>query len=513
MNKKIKRLIALAGLLCSSTIALAQDSIPDIEYSAGIVMNAGDSQLAPYYIAANRGGTVTQHFSALAHASLWHAMDSAAKRWSWGAGAELWGGYTSSAEYRYVDHGGYYEHKQHPARLWLQEAYAEAKYRSLYAVAGQRHKPSPIVNSRLSSGDLVWSGNARPPVGLLAGFIDFQNIPFTKGWLQLTGEFGYFRQYDDEWLENHYNYDNHFITTGLWLHYKSLHFRSKPDQPLVFTIGAQSACQFGGTAKYYQNGDLQSTVKMDADLKAFWRTFIAGSGGNSKGDSFVEGNHLGTWDVLLEYNFTGGKQLRGYMQSPWEDGSGIGKLNGWDALWGLEYRNGNGRNIVNGALIELVEMTNHSGPIHWAPDDHPGTPVTGEATGADDYYNNYIYNGYQSRGMSIGSPFFKSPLYNRDGYMRYRDNVMRGFHAALMGCLARNLDYRLMGSYRKTWGTPLLPRLASDDFSMMAEAAYHTDSGWTILAQAAMDHGSLYGNNLGALLCISYSGNFNFKKQ
>ena len=490
-------------------------------YSVGMIANAGHSELAPYYISSNNGGNITQQYSALLNASLVHSTDPD-KRFAWGAGIEVWGGYASSAGYqRYKGDGQFEVQKQHPARVWIQQAYLAAKYRSIYAVAGQTYKSSPIVNRHLSSGDLVWSDNARPPVGLTAGFIDFQNIPFTRGWVQIKGEFGYYRQLDDKWLENHYNYYNHFITTDTWLHYKSLHFRTKPDQPVVFTIGAQSACQFGGTANYYEDGQITRTVKMDADAKAFFRTFIAGSGGNSAGDSFVEGNHLGTWDIALEYNLNDGKQLRAYTQWLWEDGSGIGKMNGFDGLWGLEYRNAVGQPLIEGAVIEYIDFTNQSGPIHWTPNDRPGTPITGHSSGADDYYNNYIYNGYQNRGMSIGSPFVKSPLYNQDGYMRYRDNVLRGFHIGLKGYLASEWRYRLLGSYRKAWGTPLLPRVGSvDDFSMMAEVSFTPwrwrscfYGPWTMTAALAMDRGKLYGNNWGGMLGITYRGAFNFKKR
>ena len=284
----------------------------------------------------------------------------------------------------------------------------------------------------------------------------------------------------------------------------------------MFTIGAQSSCQFGGKADYYWDGQLERTVKMDADAKAFWRTFIAGSGGNSAGDSFVEGNHLGTWDIALEGHLKDGKLLRAYTQWLWEDGSGIGKMNGFDGLWGLEYRNVGGQQLIDGAVIEYIDFTNQSGPIHWTSNDHPGTPIISHSSGADDYYNNYIYNGYQSRGMSIGSPFVKSPLYNQDGYMRYRDNVLRGFHAAMSGWLHEDWSYRLMGSYRKAWGTPLLPRVGSvDDFSIALNIQYHSGQkfmGWMINATVAIDRGKLYGNNWGGQLGITYSGNFNFKK-
>ena len=503
---------------CPATIAFMSvnnpTQMPQDAYTVGLVMNACNSELAPYYIASNRGGVVTQQYSALATAGLYHNMDNR-KRVAWGAGITLWGGYASSAGYeRYTGNGLFDVQQQHPARVWLQEAYAMGKYRSIFAIAGQAYKWSPIVNNDLSSGDLVWSNNARPPVGVRAGFSGYKDIPFTRGNLQLTGEFGYFRQFDDKWLENHYNYYNHFITTGTWLHYKSLHFRTRPDKPWVFTIGAQSACQFGGKADYYEDGQVTRSVKMDADAKAFWRTFIAGSGGNSEGDSFVEGNHLGTWDITLEYKSKDAGCLRAYTQWLWEDGSGIGKMNGFDGLWGLEYSSAEWQSIIEGVVVEYIDFTNQSGPIHWTPNDRPGTPITSHSSGADDYYNNYIYNGYQNRGMSIGSPFVKSPLYNQDGYMRYRDNVLRGFHAAVTGWFAPEWNYSLMASYRKAWGTPIIPRAGSiEDFSMMVEVKRIMLGKRNLVATGtiALDHGSLFGNNWGVALGIYYSGSLNIK--
>ena len=177
--------------------------------------------------------------------------------------------------------------------------------------------------------------------------------------------------------------------------------------------------------------------------------------------------------------------------------------------------------LIDGVVIEYIDFTNQSGPIHWTPNDHEGTPITSHSSGADDYYNNYIYNGWQSRGMSIGSPFVKSPLYNQDGYMRYHDNVLRGFHAAIEGFFSHEWFYRLKGSYRKAWGTPIIPRAGSiDDFSMALRVYYSPlwfksmmVDGLSINATVAFDRGKLYGNNWGAQLGISYSGSFNFKKR
>jgi len=105
--------------------------------------------------------------------------------------------------------------------------------------------------------------------------------------------------------------------------------------------------------------------------------------------------------------------------------------------------------------------------------------------------------------------------------MRYRDNVLRGFHAAVEGWFTTEWYYRLQGSYRKAWGTPLIPRAGSaDDFSMALRVNYCPYwirgikvDGLSVGATIAIDRGSLYGNNWGGQLSISYYGDFNIKKR
>ena len=132
----------------TSTLATAAQG--GIDYEAGVTVNAGSSHLAPYYIASNRGGTLTQQYGTLAFASAVHELDTA-RRVSWGFGAEAWAGYSSSADYdRYSVAGDlFYNNSQHPARLWVQQLYIEGKYRSVRATLGAKTltasgEPSPV---------------------------------------------------------------------------------------------------------------------------------------------------------------------------------------------------------------------------------------------------------------------------------------------------------------------------------------------------------------------------------
>lgn len=531
IDRKDKKMsLKKKGLLLAAILPMTMAAQVEVNYEAGLTANVGDSELAPHYIMANRGGVVTQQFGTLLHGAVWHTMDTT-RRLSWGAGVEVWGGWASSTTYwkLNISSGSAFPigsddpasssgtpvivipplNHQHPARVWLQQAWVEGKYRGVQLVLGAKRHESPMVNDCLSSGDLVWSQNARPLVGARAGFVNFQTIPFTRGWVQINGEVGYYKPGDNKWLEHHYNYYNHFITTGWWMNYKYLHLRSNPNKPLVVTVGMQAACQFGGDNVFYEQGQEVRRVKQKANAEAFFKALIPGSGGSNKGDEFFEGNHLGTWDVRADYTLRGGHRLSAYHQHIWEDGSGIGFRNGFDGLWGLEYKAPT-QGWVDGAVIEYIDLTNQSGPIHWAPGDHEGTPMTSETTGGDDYYNNYAFNGYQVRGMALGTPMAVAPIYNTDGYMSFVHNRVRAFHAAVQGRIGQQWQYRLMGSRRAAWGTTLMPMPKATCTSLMAEVGYAPASvqGLQVRATLATDHGSLLGDNVAGMINITYTGNF-----
>ena len=101
-----KEVTTTAYPFCSTDTAVcAQVQVSYDSYQFGILLNTGDSELAPYYISSNQWGYITQKNSALAFAGVHHAMNNSS-RLSWGAGLTLIGGYTSSAGYeRYVGNG------------------------------------------------------------------------------------------------------------------------------------------------------------------------------------------------------------------------------------------------------------------------------------------------------------------------------------------------------------------------------------------------------------------------
>lgn len=487
-------------------VAPAASAEYTINYSGEAFANAGSGDFAPYYIMSNRHGVLTQSQDAYLRGRIWRPMDMD-RRFTYGFGADLIGGWGSNTGYMQITDGEPQVHERHPSRGWIQQLYGEIKYRGVFLTAGLKERSSALLNERLSSGDLVESGNARPIPEVRVGFIDFQNIPFTKGWLQIQGEISYGKLTDNKWMREHFNYADFHLNQGALHTYKRCYFRTMPSQPFSATFGMQVGGLFGGETKWYTAGKVTQERKFSKGVKQFFKMFLPMDGGLD----FYSGSSLGSWDVQFRYRLNNGYTLKAYFQKPFEDGSGIGFLNGWDGIWGVEFAT-NAGGYVSGAVVEYLDFTNQSGSIHWDPDDHPGTGIQGRAEGCDDYYNNQEYNSYAYYGMALGSPFMVSPIYNLDGMMMFLYNRVRGFHIGIEGNITGDVSYRALGGYRRSWGSGYVPIIEpKSDTSFMAEVTWNVRpvKGLAVKGQFALDHGTLLGNNTGGCISVSYTGAFN----
>ena len=171
MKLRINTLALLAAAMTSTLATAAQGGI---DYEAGVTVNAGSSHLAPYYIASNRGGTLTQQYGMLAFASAVHELDTA-RRVSWGFGAEAWAGYSSSADYdRYSVAGDlFYNNSQHPARLWVQQLYIEGKLRTRKYTARDNTERS-VTEIYLDQMELLGGKHEQPQQGTNPPFYNQQ---------------------------------------------------------------------------------------------------------------------------------------------------------------------------------------------------------------------------------------------------------------------------------------------------------------------------------------------------
>lgn len=429
----------------------------------------------PYYFSSNRYGAISPTANA---AYLRGKVDYAyqtASQFSFKVGLDVIGS-TSSKEY--------YANNSH-----VQQLYAEVAYKKVSLSLGQWEDKQMLVNSELSSGNMVWSNNARPMPQVKIGTNDFVAIPGTGGWVNFWFDMAYGHQTDGG-----YNKDICEMVTGEkrpftvidnpYFHRKNFFLRTKADELVVATVGVEHVAQFGGTI-----GD----EKQPAGLKDAANVFFVKSG-----NADFNYSHLGSIDVRIDVNTKAGT-VSGYSQLFFDDKPVDGSLRqaGSDGLWGLEWKSAR-KGWLNGIVAEYLTTANQGGRVY-TNEVYVGN---GKQYHYDclTYYDDQDFGAYTNYGMNIGSPLITSPIYNESHWPRPANTIMRAFHTGLQGDMAKNFSYRAKFSYKKTWGTTifLLPEAISNT-SAMLEVTYHKN-GFEVTPAFAFDSGKIYGDNTGFMI-------------
>ena len=399
-------------------------------------------------------------------------------------------------------------------KTYLQQCYANLSYQTFFIEAGSREIEPVLRDAELSSGAFTKGNNAKPIPQIHFGTKDFWTVPFTNDWLQIHFDFGYGKFMDSGYREDLFlsNSSSSYVK-GAYYHQKHLYLRSNPEKRFFVTAGIEHVAQFCGTKYFSENGQL--TVKeKPTSLKAFWNVILP------LGDSqyfehgamedWIYGNHLGSMTVQIGWNIDANHQVQAYVDDPFEDGSGMRKSNGWDALYGVQYKNkATGRQYVRGAVVEFLQTTNQSGPLHWDPGDYPEparSQIKDKVVGNDNYYNHGFYSTYSHYGMAMGTALLTSPIYNKEDFSNFQNNRVKAWHVGVNGEITDRLSYLVKGSYREGWGTyyvPLTPKRHS--FDAMLQGIYSTGA-WQFSAAYAFDKGNIYGDCSTFNFKINYHG-------
>lgn len=490
-----KYLYLVLALLTHTSVAGAQDSLgTHITYDVTAETAVGTGDYTAFQLATNRHhalGTRSNTAYLRGAVNIEHVFN---KNWKLSGAVDAIGSL-------HADH-----------KVYLQQCYVNLSWKSFFLEAGSREQPQVVRDNLLSSGSFVKGTNAKPIPQVHVGTNGFWTVPFTKKWVQINFDFGYGKFLDNHFHERQFNEGNNArYTKGAYYHQKHLYIRSNPDKPVFVMVGIEHAVQFGGTMYKYENGELVAKKK-PANLKAFWRAILPTGDSqyfeNEAMEDWVYGNHIGVMTYQIGWNINKDHQVQAYLDNPFEDGSGIRKGNGWDGLWGLQYTNKTaGRQYVRGAVFEYFQSTNQSGPIHWDGGDYPEpirSQIKDKVTGVDEYYNHSFYDGYAYYGMTPGNALIPSPIYNKDGYLAYRDNRIKAWHLGVNGEITDRLSYLVKGSYREGWGTyytPLQPKHHS--FDAMFQGTYQLGP-WQFSAAYAFDKGNIYGD------CSTFNFKINF---
>jgi len=388
--------------------------------------------------------------------------------------------------------------------VYIQQLYTDFAYSQLHLSIGAKNNlgyNSPLINPYISSGSLSQSLNARPIPELNFYIPQFITIPWTKGWLQAKGHFAVGKSFDSDYLESFAGSKETYTLNVLW-HHKSLHFRIKDTQnefPLSAILGIYHTAQWGGTSTSPKIG------KQPHSIKDFIKVMLGKSGGNDASSSDqinALGAHYGVFDFGLLFEKENWS-ISGYYQHIFGDRSGMIFKNKFDGLKGVQI------NIplswLESIAVEHLSTLNQSGPFHFIEYDHE--KYHGFGGGADNYYNNGEYRtGFSYFNQSIGSPLLISPEYNTKGKLGFRHNRIKAWHIGFNGKILKQLDYRVLVSDIKSFGTayePTLKKLTTTSFT--TDFMYHHKT-WTFSASIAGDNGSLVGDHFGVSLSIKKRG-------
>lgn len=413
------------------------------------------------------------------------------KRFDWGAGIDLAGGWNLPYTFR------------------IQQLYGEIHYRALQINLGSRDFYSEYNNPRLSSGDLLYSGNALAIPQLRIGTYGFAPFWGTKGWLSVKAYLSYGMFTDSNWAKHwvttrsQWASDILFCSRGLWFR-----IGNNDVYPLTLDLGIEMGTQFGGTI-HKSDGDL----KMPNGFVDWLKAFIPFAGNSSTPESEqtnIQGNMNGEYNVSISWNPALNWNLRLYYEHFFEDHSQMFLEYGlWkDGLIGVELSFPKNP-FVSKFLYEYVATKDQTGAVN-----HDYTPeIPEQVSGRDGYYSHYLYGPWQNWGMSMGTPFAISPLYNRSHKLLMYNSRFILNHFGIEGSPLENLRWRMLLSFSQNWGTYNLPlSYQMDNFSGLVEVEGKLNKlpGWYVKAALAWDHGALLGNNFGGMISIGYQGNLTF---
>lgn len=504
----MKKVLPLVILCCAVLQAVAQ-----IEVRTEAQFTGAFGDHAPLWLNANKYGLGSvDSLSGYVRAGLFRSIEQdSARRWGWGGGIDVAVG------------------RGLGSNVILHQAYGEVRWLKGMLTLGSKEQPVELKNQTLSSGAQTLGVNSRPVPGVRLSLPDYWTIPFTRGLLALKGHIFYGMQTDDNW-QRQFTTPDAPRTVHTKIHTKAGYLRvGRPDKPLTIEAGLEMGTQYGGTSYTYSKGHSQVLSNSDG-INGMLRAFFPGGGEKNDANYHnANGNHLGSWLLRVNYDKPSwGVSL--YADHYFEDHSamflldydGYGHGKEWDErkenryfmyalkdmMLGLELRLHDFR-YVNAVVLEYLYTKYQSGPMY-----HDHTPTMSDhVSGLDDYYNHYIYTGWQHWGQVMGNPLYRSPLYNTDGYIRTENNRFWAWHLGVNGQPSERLSYRMLATLQRGWGTYHQPLTdPCYNVSLLLEGEYRLPyDGWSVKGAVGADLGELLGDNLGLQLTVAKR--FNLKKR
>lgn len=379
----------------------------------------------------------------------------------------------------------------------LPEAYLKIRFKMFEFYGGRKKEIFGLVDTVLTSGSYIWSGNALPIPKIQVSIPNYTSI-IGQGILSIKGGYahGWFGSQGD--------------VKSYYLHQKWFYGRiGKKNWKIKFYGGFNHQVQWGGLPikPYIEKQTGRLVTNYGNDLKTYLNV-VTGISLNTKGGLSLNGvplneawnrsgNHLGTIDFATEINFKRFDLLI-YRQSLYEDGSLFFLNNISDGLVGLALSRKNGRKGFLKVCFEYLNTRNQGGSQYL--DDIP------QLRGNDNYFNNGIYtNAWTYNQNVLGTPLMipksqiKNALISKYNFPSIPNtyivnNRISGYNISLAGQILKFtfITKFLWSNNLGTYGNPL----SAKQFSFLQQINYSLPR-YTLISKLAIDNGMLVTNNLG----------------
>lgn len=378
--------------------------------------------------------------------------------------------------------------------LLLPEAYLKVRYGAFEFYGGRRKEIMGLVDTTLTSGSYIWSGNALPMPKIQISIPNYTSI-IGHGLISVKGTYAH------GWFNNDRPFTKH-----VKLHQKSFYARlGKDNWKIRMYAGFNHNVQWGGESPFYSiDGKLPDGFKNYLFAVTGKRGAITNSPITSDFDANRVGNHLGTIDIGMDIKLAN-VDLFLYRQNIYEDGSLFYLNNITDGLNGISIKLKNTK-IIKKIGFEYLNTTNQGGNVFAFTETAPP-----ELRGADSYFSNGQFrDGWTYKNNIIGTPFIQNYYLNFKLISKFKDffienNRTKLFSFSATGAFTKNLSYIFRGSFSTNYGTYNDPidkpqKQLSTLLSIFKPNFYFKNT--ILYLNLGFDTGSLYTNSFGTCIRI-----------
>jgi hypothetical protein len=387
-------------------------------------------------------------------------------------------------------------------KILFPEAYIKAKFGAFEIYAGRRREIVGLVDTALTSGSYIWSGNALPMPKIQISNPDYVPLGFTKGFISFKGSYAH------GWFEN-----NRTDVKNFYLHQKTLYLKiGKPNGKFHIYGGFNHQVQWGGELKYPDpnnisayNGKVGSSfsdyvgVVTGRSLAASTDTIKVGK--NDSGNR--GGNHLGTLDIGFEIK-TQKVDILCYRQNIYEDGSLFYLNNITDGLNGISVKFKNNQSklfSIKKITFEFLNTLSQGG-------EGGADNTISRLRGRDSYFDNGVYqNGWSYSNQILGTIFINSP--NLSIYPFENSKVQAYYIALQSNC--KQAIFILKLSYSDNF--KYRGEVKKEQYSALVKTIVNIKNNYQLQTQLGFDSRALFNDNisLGLSLKKTFDNPFSLK--